>query len=45
MFRPKVHYAAIFQPAIPKTWQEYLYTTLYKEEVYTSILHQVLSSF
>ena len=26
---PKLHYGSIFQPAIPKTWQECFYTTLY----------------
>ena len=27
---PKMHYGAIFQNAIPKTWQECFYTNLYK---------------
>ena len=26
---PNMHYGAIFQPDIPKTWQECFYTTLY----------------
>ena len=26
---PKMHYGAIFQPAIPATWRECFYTTLY----------------
>ena len=26
---PKLHYGAIFQPAIPETWQECFYTNLY----------------
>ena len=26
----KLHYGAIFQPAIPQTWQECFYATLYK---------------
>ena len=26
---PKLHHGAIFQQAIPKTWQEFFYTTLY----------------
>ena len=26
---PKLHYSAIFKPAIPQTWQECFYTTLY----------------
>ena len=26
---PKVHHGAIFQPAIPETWQESFFTTLY----------------
>ena len=29
LHNPKLHYGAIFQPAIPETWQECLYTTLY----------------
>ena len=29
----KLHYGAVFQPAIPKTWQECFYTTLYKKGI------------
>ena len=31
LLTPKIHYGALFQPAIPKTRQECVYTTLYKK--------------
>ena len=29
LLTPKLHFGAIFQPSVPKTWQECFYTTLY----------------
>ena len=33
LLTPKIHYGALFQPAIPKTRQECFYTTLYKKNL------------